>query len=54
MAVGKLLKALRTGNAVSMNKVHLETRMSTSYLTKLERDEFGPGQQNLKKDVGSR
>ncbi len=34
-----------------MNKVHLETRMSTSYLAKLERDEFLPGPQNLKKIV---
>jgi transcriptional regulator with XRE-family HTH domain len=34
-----------------MNKVHLETRMSTSYLAKLERDEFVPGEQNLKRIV---
>jgi len=51
MAVGKRLKTLRIGNQVSMNKVHLETRMSTSYLTKLERDEFVPGTPNLEKIV---
>ena len=51
MAVGRKLKALRAQNQVSMNKVHLETRMSTSYLSKLERDEFLPGPDNLKKIV---
>ncbi len=51
MAVGRKLKALRDKNDVSMNKVHLETRMSTSYLAKLERDEFLPGADNLQKIV---
>ncbi len=34
-----------------MNKVHLETRMSTSYLAKLERDEFVPGPENLQRII---
>ena len=51
LAVGRKLKALRAQHQVSMNKVHLETRMSTSYLSKLERDEFVPGPDNLQKIV---
>lgn len=51
MALGRQLKKLRAANAVSMNQVHLETRMSTSYLSKLERDEFLPGEDNLKRIV---
>lgn len=51
MAVGRRLRALRAEKDVSMNKVHLETRMSTSYLAKLERDEFLPGEDNLTRIV---
>jgi transcriptional regulator with XRE-family HTH domain len=51
MAVGRTLKALRDRNQLSMNKVHLQTRMSTSYLAKLERDEFVPGEDNLRRIV---
>jgi transcriptional regulator with XRE-family HTH domain len=51
MAVGRKLKALRDQHALSMNKVHLETRMSTSYLSKLEKDEFLPGEENLSRIV---
>ncbi len=53
MAVGRRLRALRLANGVSMNKVHLETRMSTSYLAKLERDEFVPGEQNLRRIIAA-
>jgi transcriptional regulator with XRE-family HTH domain len=49
MAVGRRLKMLREQRGVSMNKVHLETRMSTSYLAKLEAEEFVPGKKNLDK-----
>jgi transcriptional regulator with XRE-family HTH domain len=51
VAVGRRLRALRKQNDVSMNKVHLETRMSTSYLAKLEQDKFVPGPENLGKIV---
>jgi transcriptional regulator with XRE-family HTH domain len=51
MAVGRALRTLRAKSEVSMNKVHLETRMSTSYLSKLERDEFVPGEDNLRRIV---
>ncbi len=51
MAVGRRLKLLREQHAVSMNKVHLETRMSTSYLAKLEAEEFVPGDDNLQKII---
>ena len=51
MAVGRRLKLLRQENEISMNKVHLETRMSTSYLTKLEDDQFVPQEPNLKRII---
>jgi transcriptional regulator with XRE-family HTH domain len=53
VAVGRRLRALRTENKVSMNKVHLETRMSTSYLAKLEQDKFVPGTENLVRIVNA-
>jgi transcriptional regulator with XRE-family HTH domain len=51
MAVGRRLVQLRTAHDVSLNKLHLETRMSPGYLTKLERDAFIPGPENLDRIV---
>lgn len=49
MAFGKQVGAALAENDVSMNRLHLETRFSTSYLSKLMRDEFLPGEQNMQK-----
>lgn len=53
MAVGRRLAALRARHGLSMNKIHLETRMSTSYLAKLERDEFVPQPKNLDRIIAA-
>jgi transcriptional regulator with XRE-family HTH domain len=49
MAFGRRFKEVRAKHGASMNRVHLETHMSTSYLSKMEQDMFLPGRENLSK-----
>ncbi len=47
MALGRKLRATLEASGTSMNRLHLETRLSTSYLSKLMSDEFLPGKVNF-------
>ncbi len=49
MAFGRKVSSVLQANGLSAYALHLETRMSESYLYKLARDGFIPGEPNLER-----